>query len=107
MSPGLIVSPGTYCLLGHIVHRGIVSPGHIVSGHSVSGHSVSGACRLGAYCLSTHILLFEVVFILAIQEPLLDLKVICYQMSIAKLEDDLWIIYQIGKTSDYLPALQA
>ena len=37
---------------------------------------------------------------MAIQEPLLDLKVIRYQMAIAKLEDELWIIYQIGRMSD-------
>ena len=30
-----------------------------------------------------------------IQEPLLDWEVICYQIAIAKLEGDLWIIFQI------------
>ena len=37
---------------------------------------------------------------LVIQEPLLDWKVVCYQMAIAKLEVDLWIISQIGRSSE-------
>ena len=32
-----------------------------------------------------------------IQEPLLDWKIVYYQMAIAKLEGDLWIISQIGR----------
>ena len=35
-----------------------------------------------------------------IQEPLLDWKVVCYQMAIAKLAGDLWMISQIGRSSD-------
>ena len=37
---------------------------------------------------------------LHIQEPLLDWKVVCYQMAIAKSEGDLWIIFHIGRLSE-------
>ena len=36
----------------------------------------------------------------SIQEPLLDWKVVCHQMAIAKVEGDLWIVSQIGRSYD-------
>ena len=36
----------------------------------------------------------------SIQEPLLDWKIVCYKMAIAKSEGDLWIISQIGRSSE-------
>ena len=46
-----ILSPGAYCLLGHVISaacylRGTLSWRHIVSGHFVPGWVVSGACCL-------------------------------------------------------------
>ena len=46
------------------------------------------------------LLLKQFLVIYFIQEPILDWKDVCYLMAIAKLKGGLWIVSQIGRSSD-------